>query len=231
MINISGVDLTVDETAVLSKGLSFCPTNNVDPFKLKVDTFKFFRSLQLKHFFSHRHSALNNGDVILTNSSTEQTQLPMREITTFKKKSTFVPHSNLNPSIITYSNLVEKDLSLICKKALHDNKNKKLNLSNAELKCLNELEQKKDIVIRSADKGGSIVVMSFDQYNKSILSQLTDNNCYTPLSRNPAEEYKTEINMILEAGLSRGWITKQEKEFLSVLHPICPIFYGLPKIH
>ncbi|KAL7394758.1 hypothetical protein ABVT39_003564 [Epinephelus coioides] len=119
-----------------------------------------------------RHNVLTNSDAILRNSNTDETRLPVREAATFKKKSCFVPHSNLNPSMITYSNLVENDLSQICKKADH-----KMNLSNVELKCLNELEQRKDIVIRSSDKGGSTVVMSFDQYNNSIMSQLTDKSC------------------------------------------------------
>ncbi len=79
VMNISGVDLSDEETGVLSKGLSFCPTNAVDPFKLKVDTFKFFRSLQLKQFFSPRRNVLSNGDVVLRNSTTEVTNTTIRE--------------------------------------------------------------------------------------------------------------------------------------------------------
>lgn len=52
VINISDASLSEDETSVLSKGLSFSPTNRIDPFKLKVDAFKFFRQLHLKQFFS-----------------------------------------------------------------------------------------------------------------------------------------------------------------------------------
>ncbi len=168
VINISGTELTTEETNILSKGLSFCPTNTVDPFKLKVDTFKFFRALQLKHFFTPRSSVLTHHDVVLRNSTAEDTDPPNREVTPFRKKSSFIPHSNLNPSIIAYSNLVEIDISNICKTV----QNKKCNLSHAELKCLNDLEKRKDIIIRSADKGGSVVIMSHDQYDSGIKSQL-----------------------------------------------------------
>lgn len=63
------------------------------------------------------------------------------------------------------------------------------------------------------------------------MSQLNDKDCYTTLSRNPLEPYKTEIDQVLEKALQRGWITVKEKYFLTVKHPICPVFYGLPKIH
>ncbi len=73
--------------------------------------------------------------------------------------------------------------------------------------------------------------MSFEQYDNSIKSQLTDEDCYTPPTHNPMTEYKAAIDQVLESGFSRGWITDKEKEFLSVKHPICAMFYGLPKIH
>uniref|UniRef100_A0A8C2DIT0 Uncharacterized protein n=1 Tax=Cyprinus carpio TaxID=7962 RepID=A0A8C2DIT0_CYPCA len=101
--------------------------------------------------------------------------------------------------------------------------NSRINLSHSELKSLNELEKRLDILIRPADKGGSIVVMSTDKYNLSIMSQLNDKDCYTPLIHNPLKQHEVEIDQLLEKALHRGWIT--------VKHPVCPMFYGLPKIH
>lgn len=90
--------------------------------------------------------------------------------------------------------------------------------------------KKEDIIIHPADKVGSIVVMSVEHYDNSISSQLKDQACYDPLTRNPLEQFKEEIDQVLETSLSREWITQSEKDFLTVQHPNCPMFYGLPKI-
>ncbi len=63
------------------------------------------------------------------------------------------------------------------------------------------------------------------------LSHNSDTNYYTPLNQNPLSDYKSEIDLVIKQSLTRGWITEKESEFLSVKHPICPVFYGLPKIH
>lgn len=205
---------------VLSNGLSFCPTNTVNPFKLKVDSFKFIRSLHLKHFFSLKP----NANTVMRNS--EPASIP-REATPFKPKSNFIPHSNQNPSIVTYKNLIENDFSKICNKV----QRKRGNLSTMETKCLNQLEKRDDIVIRPADKGGSVVILSKEQYNRGIMSQLNEKTHYTLLSKNPLEQYKQTIDQLVTTAHSRGWITERERDFLTVKHPICPVFYGLPKIH
>lgn len=54
----SGTPLSNEEISVLSNGLSFCPTNNANPFKLNVDTFKFFHYVQLNYFIDTLYSTL-----------------------------------------------------------------------------------------------------------------------------------------------------------------------------
>lgn len=151
----------------------------------------------------------------------------VREHTPFKKKSSFLPTSNLNPTILTYSKLVEKDLSDLFQTPQVVHKN----LKKAEIEALKNLESRKDIIIRPADKGGSVVVMGFEQYNSGILSQLSVKDCYTPLKSNPTEEFKSQIGDYIRSAHHRGWITEKERDFMLVEHPICPVFYGLPKIH
>lgn len=73
--------------------------------------------------------------------------------------------------------------------------------------------------------------MSFEQYDKGIRSQLNDTQCYIPLKSNPTEQIKTEIDSYIESAFTKEWITEKEKLFLITKHPICPVFYGLPKIH
>lgn len=109
--------------------------------------------------------------------------------TPFKNKSQFLPSSNLNPAIVTYNQLVENGIAKILQKKVPV----RMNLSDTELKALQNLEKRKDIIIHSADKGGSVVVMSFEQYDKGIKSQLHDTQCYIPLNSNPTEQIKQRL--------------------------------------
>lgn len=47
---------------------------------------------------------------------------------------------------------------------------------------------------------------------------------------NPADNFKNQITEYIDAALKRGWITKKEKDFLLLKYPLCPVFYGLPKV-
>lgn len=195
---------------MLNKGLTFSPTNSIDPFDLKVDDYKFFRHLHLKHFFSTRSSVLSSHAV-------------SREATPYKKKSLFLPSSNLSPTTLTYSKLVEKDLAEICQTSHAE----KWNMNESELKALNNLESRIAIIIRP---GGSVVVMAFEQYNSRIRSQPSEAECYTPLKSNPTDEFKNQIDEYIESAFTRGCITEKEKNFLLVECPKCPVFCGLPKV-
>lgn len=104
-----------------------------------------------------------------------------------------------------------------------------MSLSDIELRALQTLEKRKDIIICSADKGGWVVVLSFDQCDKGIKSQLNDTQCYIPLNSNPTEQIKAEIDLYIESAHAKGWVTENEKAFLIGKHPICPVFHGLPR--
>lgn len=212
---------------MLRKGLSFAPSNHIDPFSLKVDSFKFYRQLHLKHFFS-KPNVLSDSNVVQRNHDSITTT-NSREVTPFKKKSRFLPSSNLNPTIVTFSQLVDQDLAKLGASCPINNKNK--NMTKKELDALRSLESRQDIVIRPADKGGAVVVMSFDNYNCGILKLLHDVQCYKPLISNPTSDIKSMIDGYINESHTKGWITDKEKSFLLSDHPRCPVFYGLPKIH
>ena len=167
------------EKAVLQKGLSFAPSNYTNSFSLKVDSFKFFRQLHLKNFFS-RFSVLSNSTTVSKNCDSRISETP-REVTPFKKKSRFLPLSNLNATIVTFSQLVEQDMAKII--ALCPSKNK--NMTKSELDALRSLESRQDIINRPADKGGTVVVMGLKNYDCGILKLLNDEKHYQPLLCNP----------------------------------------------
>lgn len=219
MINLSSRALSAEETAVLSKGLSFVPSKHTDPFMTKIELFKFFRSVKLRAFFT-------------TNPAPPA---PPREPTApqdnspkshFRPKSTFMPHV-LNPSVQTFCRLVDQDVSKQLEKPQHFYPN----LSHSERAALRTLSEDDTIVIKNADKGGGIVLQDKEAYRNEILRQLGDKEFYAPLMCDPTGRFFNSIKRTLSTGRTENYITKNEHEFLLQQHPVRPVFYTLPKIH
>lgn len=211
VINISSKELSADQTSLLSKGLSFVPTSGINAFGLKVDLFKCFRQIKLKHFFS-------KNDTVSTPTTT---QTP-----TFKPKSLFCPNS-MNASINTFCRLVEQDIFNNVEKPMKV----KNNLPENERKALMELINDNDLVIKPSDKGGGICVQDTDKYEAEIVSQLSNKKFYKRLKSDPTNAFQKEVRTYLERARENNWITKAEFDFLYCQHPIRPVFYTLPKVH
>lgn len=128
---------------------------------------------------------------------------------------------------MTYSKLVEKDVDDLLKK---DNGPRYFNMTNAESRALKDLQNNPDITIRSADKGGAIVVLDTEYYNRKMTEHL-NSSTYKKLESNPVNEFKAEIDNLLKVAFESDWITKNELGFLTNHHPVAPIIYSLPKIH
>lgn len=91
--------------------------------------------------------------------------------------------------------------------------------------------QRKDIVVRSADKGGAVIVLDSGLYDSLNKYMLADIDTYRPLSHNPTSIFQTAFTKLLEEGVSLGAISTSDMKKLTVNHPIVPIFHSFPKIH
>lgn len=87
-----------------------------------------------------------------------------------------------------------------------------------------------NIIIKSADKGGAIVVQDTSKYQSEILSQLQNTKFYKKLPNDPTNNYQSEILSFLTNAITAGWISQSEFKFLYCQYPIRPVFYTLPKI-
>ncbi|CAJ0917088.1 unnamed protein product [Ranitomeya imitator] len=105
------------------------------------------------------------------------------------------------------------------------------NLSIEEKRALSALKDNKQIVIKPADKGGSIVVLDRDYYMQEIRTQLSDLDTYQPIGNNPTFEISREIKDLVAHYTTTGTIDIKLGEFLVKQHPVTPVFYTLPKIH
>lgn len=181
VINVSGIQLTTSQTAVLSKGLTFTPINKTKEFQTKVNLFKFHHSLQLKLWYH------TNPIQAALRSETYQSTT-----TVFKPKSMFMPNI-CNPILNAFYKKVTYEVDKLFtskKKVIH-------NLSNEEKEALNWLSTNENIVIKRADKGGGVVVWGRDQYITEAMRQLSNREYYIPLQSNPLPQLLSELTKLL----------------------------------
>lgn len=105
------------------------------------------------------------------------------------------------------------------------------NLSHEERKAIKMLKSKeKDIVILKADKGNKTVVMNKQEYVVKLKSEL-DKKCFTKVKKDPTDSESRKLTKMLMEVEKRGELTRIERLNLTVKAPICPVVYGLPKVH
>lgn len=254
VLNLSATILSTSELSVLSKGLGFSPTNSFNMFQTLMDVNRFARKLTLrKHFLNSPDEEPANKESVnnreeenpgrfvpfedqRTASILQSLQdLPMireDEVTTTKRQeSRFYPIQSRPAGLDTFQELVEKDL-----RTLHVNTTKKdskyrNNITHAEKQALRNLSANEQIVIRSADKGGAIVVLDSELYRKVNYDILSDVHTYRALSYNPTSVFQNKIRDLLQEGVSLGVLTERMAQDLYVDHPIVPLYHSLPKVH
>ena len=141
-------------------------------------------------------------------------------------RSKFIP-INSNPNILAFEHVVHRDLAEL-EQRIHPHWN---NFSNQERSIITSLSKNKSIIIKPADKGGAIVILDKKDYLTEIKRQLSDNLSYKPLIKDPTEEFRFIIRIVVQEGLVSGYITDQIAKFLIKDYPRVPVFYILPKIH
>lgn len=106
------------------------------------------------------------------------------------------------------------------------------NLSEAEIQALQELNLRKDIVIKPADKGSAVVIMDKQQYVQEGLRQLQDEGFYTKLRAPIFLDSVPLIEQVVDSLVEGGFINKRQAEYLAgESMPRARRFYLLPKVH
>ena len=241
VINLSNKGLNANHLSLLNKGLSFVPQHTDNKFDATVDFFKFTRTIRLREFF-HNPTGRNTeitptaaqpipGDLPDREEENDSSEPPGPTKTSsfpFKGKSTFVPPSRRNPSIDTFCRLVNSDIERIYR---HRKYSARDNLTKGERDALIDLQTDKSIIIKSADKGGGVVVQNTSDYKNEIERQLGDEKYYLKLKGDPTSTFQNQVNQFLEKAANRGTISKNEFDFLYVKSASIPVLYTLPKIH
>ncbi|CAJ0957757.1 unnamed protein product, partial [Ranitomeya imitator] len=222
--NISSQCLFPTELNVLQRGLSFCPVPRFNSFQVDQELNRFFfRNIRLKAHFS---KTLTNVSLVSDSTDPEFT-LKSLNLRTY---SSFQPPHIYHP-VETYIELVKNDVKKVLESIEKGNYHVRHNLSVEEKRALSTLKENKQIIIKPADKGGSIVVLDRDYYMREIRTQLRDLDTYQPIGNNPTFEISKEIKDLVTHYTTIGIIDTKLGDFLVKQHPVIPVFYTLPKIH
>ena len=104
------------------------------------------------------------------------------------------------------------------------------NISKSEFASLRNLARDDSIVLKKADKSGTIVIMKKCDYEAEVERQLHNKKYYEKLDSDPSEEVKSKIvNCIEELSEETPYILDLFDVFPSEI--LSPQFYILPKTH
>ena len=186
------------------KGLSFTPAPPSNEAQLRQESSEFTRKLRLKEYFVDKNNEFIPNDIV-------------------RPKSKFTPKSGRVPELDDISSEIKT--MEIKEKRFRDN------LPNSERKALNELRKNDDIVIKEADKGGTIVIMSKTYYYEMVMEHLRDRTTY---EENETEDHDKRVMELIKEYADQNRpdiLTEKENECISDFIPACSKFYCLPKIH
>ncbi|CAH2293869.1 Hypothetical predicted protein, partial [Pelobates cultripes] len=115
-----------------------------------------------------------------------------------------------NMTIKTYVQTIHKDaLKIIKTPPKH-----RPNLTLDEKAALQDLRDDANIVIRPADKGGGVVIQSYQQYKCEIMRQLNDTSTYRKLTYDPVLAFQNKIQQLIDMGLQAGYIDSNTAKYL-----------------
>ena len=192
-----------DEIELLCKGLSFCPTPAPDFPEFEKDLYNFTRILRLKHHF--RNSTHHDPSIV-------------------KLPSTFCPPVNQNTEL-------EKVVTTIKRVKVRPRKRQGDNIKDLR-DALQSLITKtnNNIVIKPADKGDIIVVMSPTYYKEMCMKELSNPEYYQIMGREDPTPSILEA-VTLFATRYRTILTPNEFRYITESKYDMAKFYELPKLH
>ena len=115
----------------------------------------------------------------------------------FKTASNWTPPPGRNNNVDSYIHKIEKELDVLVHYLntttikLHDNLSSNQRMALHDLKCNN------NIVIKLADKRGSIVIMDKDNYMKETCTQLHDVLFYQNIDNDPTLILTNKLKLLL----------------------------------
>jgi len=227
-VNLTPNPLSQPTLDLLDLGLTFIPTVRLlDPLVTRADQKYVARRVRLIDYF-HFHGS---NEEPIANDFRKQ----------FTSKSNWTPQDFQisTPTLNTLHNICDITQNRLAgtytevNKTLFIKNKVRANISPEQISTIRQLKANHDIIIKSADKGSSVVVMRTEAYRQEALRQLSNNQYYRPLANALYPDTAKAIFHTLEALCRAGAITAKQ---LAYLKPkpnelSSRYFYLLPKIH
>ena len=103
------------------------------------------------------------------------------------------------------------------------------NVTKQQREAIKRLSEDKSIVIKEADKGGSVVIMDSEHYKTMAYSTLNDHEYYEHLETNHHRTNMIAYRKLIDK--HKTVLTEKEESYLLQFESKDSNFYGLPKVH
>ena len=210
--------LTDAEKSFLSKGITFAQfKKGIDEYQTKADCEVFYRRLRLRAQF--------RGNSESDSQRSPDTADPFAQFN--PKESTWTPPEGQFSAVDDYIDRCRRAINAIDFNAetLYNN------LPSAERAALLQLIKRKDIVIKPADKGGTVVVWSRHLYIAEAKSQHSDGRFYQRLESDPVKVNQQVVKSTVNDMISSGQSPQSAKHLVVLTSIRTSRFYLPPKIH
>jgi len=210
--NLSSYTPTPNEHKLLTKGLSYIPTYNTDTSTYKTYTKEHINKLHIDYHFRNK---------------------PPYKPSLYHTKSDWTPPTPNNEQITNYTHELHK-LNMVHTRP-NNSRNKPdttQDTDNDESLAIKSLTQNKNITIKRADKGGSIVIMDTHKYIDQANKHLSQTNIYKTQDKDHTKEVMDKVTSQILQFKHTSHITHQQAKYIEPKQPPrTPLFYFLPKIH
>ena len=219
VFNLAQVNLSIAEKEILNKGLKYCPTPaKINPSSYEESIEQLHRKLLLQAY----HIKQNNSSAPQATSADKAFQAK------HKKPTTWIPPRNqCDQSLYDFANILNENL----KKCTPRLSGKNNNLNNRQQRALRHLANRDDFILKAADKGSGVILLSPQQYELEAYKQLNDGITYKELDDSPLQEIQQSINDNITKHLTTGALSQKTANLLQVQNAKPGKFYLLPKIH
>ncbi len=230
-VNLTSNPIPPPTLSLLDYGLKFIPTLKLLHPQLTIEAQRYItRRISLFDFFYHHPSKEDRNENYLLKNSKK-----------FTKKSNWTPSTaQLSDSTLQNINSINEITQNEINGKIIKHKDKNYithkctpNLSDEQVQAIKTLRNDPNIIIKSADKGGAVVIMSKNLYIKEAERQLNNQNYYIPLENPLYPETAKTLDRQLANLTAMGYISNKQ---LNYLRPdfnkmTSRYFYLLPKIH
>lgn len=210
MVIAENFSLSKAQLDLLNRGLTFIPTvgdNRKQRTQLLLDIQNYHRKIKLATYFGNKGK---------------------RGKPRFTPPSHWTPPPHKLPPEVHF--LIKQDNKEVHKhEKIHKDRR---NLTEDEIQALTELKHNKHIVIKPADKGSAVVILSRDQYIFEAMRQLQDTNYYRKLDSPIYLHTVPMVQHVIDRLYNKKFINIRQKQYLKgEVEPRIRRFYILPKIH